>query len=55
MAKNFRDPRAGMSLAAPEVSDAEHRRLMEQMSLHPLRKARELTKDRRGIAYGTCM
>jgi DNA-binding transcriptional regulator YiaG len=44
MAKNFRELRAGMSAAAKAVSAAEHRRLVEEMSLHQLRKARELTQ-----------
>ena len=42
MAKNFRELRAGMSAAAKAVS--EHRRLVEEMPLHQLRKARELTQ-----------
>jgi transcriptional regulator with XRE-family HTH domain len=44
MAKNFRELRAGMSAQAKSASAAEHRRLIEDMSLLQLRKARELTQ-----------
>jgi hypothetical protein len=33
MAKNFKELRAGMSAQAKAVSAAEHRRLVEEMSL----------------------
>jgi hypothetical protein len=46
MAKNFRELRAGMSAGAKAVSATEHRRLVEEMSLHQLRKARELTQTK---------
>jgi hypothetical protein len=46
MAKNFRELRAGMSPLAREASAAERRRLVDEMSLHQLRKARELTQTR---------
>ena len=46
MAKNFQGLRAGMSSGAKAASDAEHRRLIEEMSLYQLRKARELTQTR---------
>ncbi len=46
MAKNFQRLRAGMSAAARASSSAEHRRLVEEMSLHQLRKARELTQTK---------
>ena len=46
MAKNFRQLRAGMSAAAKAVSAAEHSRLVEEMSLYQLRKARELTQTK---------
>ena len=44
MAKNFRELRAGMSPGALAASATEHLRLLEEMSLHQLRKARELTR-----------
>jgi predicted XRE-type DNA-binding protein len=44
MAKNFQELRARMSAGARAVSTAEHRRLVEEMSLYQLRKARELTQ-----------
>ena len=44
MAKNFQELRAGMSPAAKAASDAEHRRLIEEMSLLQLRKARDAGK-----------
>ena len=46
MAKNFRELRARMSPAARAASEAERQRLMETMSLHQLRKARELTQTK---------
>jgi DNA-binding transcriptional regulator YiaG len=46
MAKNFQELRAKMSPAAREAGAAEHRRLIEEMSLHQLRKARELTQTK---------
>jgi DNA-directed RNA polymerase specialized sigma subunit len=46
MAKNFKELRAGMPAAAKEASVAEHRRLVEEMSLFQLRKARELTQTK---------
>lgn len=46
MAKNFKELRAGMSDRASAVSAAEHSRLVEEMSLHQLRKARELTQTK---------
>ncbi len=39
MAKNFQELRARMSAGARAVSAAEHRRLVEEMSLRQLRKA----------------
>ena len=44
MAKNFEQLRAQMSPKARESSAAEHRRLVEEMSLLQLRKARNLTQ-----------
>jgi hypothetical protein len=44
MAKNFRELRARMSDGARAASAAEHRRLVEEMSLYQLRKARELAQ-----------
>jgi predicted XRE-type DNA-binding protein len=46
MAKNFRVLRDGMSEAAKAASAAEHRLLVEEMSLLQLRKARELTQSK---------
>ena len=46
MAKNFEELRGKMSSRAREVSDAEYRRLVEEMSLLQLRKARELTQTK---------
>ena len=46
MAKNFRELRARMSAEAKAASEAEHRRLMDEMSLHQLRKARQLTQTK---------
>ena len=44
LAKNFKELRARMSDGAKAASAAEHRRLVQEMSLHQLRKARELTQ-----------
>jgi len=46
VAKNFQELRARMSAGAWAASLAEHRRLVEEMSLHQLRKARELTQTK---------
>jgi transcriptional regulator with XRE-family HTH domain len=46
VAKNFKELRARISDGAKAVSAAEHRRLIEEMSLHQLRKARELTQTK---------
>jgi DNA-binding transcriptional regulator YiaG len=46
MAKNFKELRAGMSAQPRTASAAEHRRLLDEMSLYQLRKARELTQTR---------
>ena len=46
MAKNFRELRSRMPSGARAASDAEHRRLVEEMSLYQLRKARELTQTK---------
>ena len=46
MAKNFQELRAKMSTEARAASDVEHRRLIEEMSLLQLRKARELTQTK---------
>jgi predicted XRE-type DNA-binding protein len=46
MAKNFKELRARMSAAANAASTVEHRRLVEEMSLLQLRKARELTQTK---------
>jgi len=46
MDRNFRELRASMSAEAKAASEAEHRRLMHEMSLHQLRKARELTQTK---------
>ena len=46
MAKNFKELRAGMSAAAKTASAAERSRLVDEMSLHQLRKARELTQTK---------
>ena len=46
MAKSFQQLRAGMSAQARAASQAEHRRLVEEMTLHQLRKARELTQTK---------
>ena len=44
MAKNFQELRAGMSAEANAASATEHRRLVEEIKLHQLRQARELTQ-----------
>ena len=46
MAKNFRELHDGMSAGAKAASTAEHQRLVDEMSLHQLRKARELTQTK---------
>ena len=46
MAKNFQELRAGTSAVAKAASAAEHCRLVEEMSLLQLRKARELTQTK---------
>ena len=46
MARNFKELRAKMSPAARAASAVEHERLLEEMSLHQLRKARELTQTK---------
>jgi len=46
MARNFQELRGKLTPAARAASDAEHRRLIEEMSLHQLRKARELTQTK---------
>ena len=46
MAKNFQQLRAGMSTQAKAASVAERRRLVDEMSLYQLRKARELTQTK---------
>ena len=46
MAKNFQELRYKMSVAARTASEGEYRRLMEEMSMHQLRKARELTQTK---------
>jgi hypothetical protein len=46
MAKNFQELRAGMSAEANAASATEHRHLMEEIKLHQLRQARELTQTK---------
>ena len=46
MAKNYQELRAKMSPEALAASDTEYQRLVEEMSLHQLRKARELTQSK---------
>ncbi len=46
MARNFQELRAGMSAKAKTASEAEHRRLVDEISLYQLRKARELTQTK---------
>jgi hypothetical protein len=46
MAKTFKKLRAGMSVKARAASANEYRRLVEEMSLLQLRKARELTQTK---------
>lgn len=43
MAKNFQELRARMSAEANAASATEHRHLVEEIKLHQLRQARELT------------
>jgi hypothetical protein len=43
MPKNFQELRAALSSTAKAASAAEHQRLVEEMSMLQLRKARELT------------
>ena len=55
MAKNFLELRAGMSAAARAASEAEHRRLVEEMSLQRAGQLCEQTYTRwylraRGLA-----
>ena len=46
MARNFQELHGKMSAGAREASDAEYLRLVEEMSLLQLRKARELTQTK---------
>lgn len=46
MAKKFAELRSKMSPAARAASEAEYKRLVGEMSLHQLRKARELTQTK---------
>ena len=46
MARNFKELQAKMSAAARAASEEEYRRSVDEMSLHQLRKARELTQTR---------
>ena len=46
MARKFAELRAKMSPGAKAASDTEHQRLVAEMSLHQLRKARELTQTK---------
>src|SRR6516165_3240728 len=46
MARNFRELRVKMSPEAQAASAAERRRLLDEMSLHQLRRARELTQTK---------
>ena len=46
MAKNFKELRGKMSTKARAAGDAEYERLVEEMSLQQLRKAREMTQSR---------
>src|ERR1700692_4827163 len=46
MAKNFMQLRNAMSAKARAASAAAHRRLVKEMSVHQLRKARELTQTK---------
>jgi hypothetical protein len=47
MAKNFKELRSGMSAAAKAASAVEHYRLVEEMSLLQLRKARAMGQTKR--------
>ena len=44
--RNYQELRGKMSAGAREAGDAEYRRLVEEISAHQLRKARELTQTR---------
>jgi DNA-binding transcriptional regulator YiaG len=46
MAKNFRELRVKMSPEAKAASAAERRRLLDELSLYQLRRARELTQTK---------
>jgi len=46
IAKNFKELRAGMSAEANAASASEHRRLVEEIKLHQLWQARELTQTK---------
>jgi DNA-binding MarR family transcriptional regulator len=46
MARNFRELRDRISVEGKAASEAEHLRLVEEMSLHELRRARELTQTK---------
>ena len=46
MAKNFQQLRARMTEGAKAASAAEQHRLVSEMSLHQIRKARELTQTK---------
>lgn len=46
MARNFRELRVKMSPEGQAASAAERRRLLDEMSLHQLRRARELTQTK---------
>ena len=46
MPKNFAELQKRMSVRARAASDAEYRKLVEEMSLYQLRKAREMTQAR---------
>jgi hypothetical protein len=54
---NFEQLRATMSAGAKAASAVEHRRLVEEMSLLQLRKARELTQTKiadSDLQFGPC-
>ena len=46
MAKNFQELSAAVSSGARAASEPEHRRLIEEMSLHQLKMARELSQTK---------
>jgi len=46
MAKKFQELRASLSPAARVASEAEHRRVVDEMTLHQLRRAREMTQTK---------